>query len=69
MIVCGGYDAASAVAALRDLKVSAVAFGKDYISNPDLAERLRTGAALTPPNQATFYTPGEKGYTDYARAA
>jgi 2,4-dienoyl-CoA reductase-like NADH-dependent reductase (Old Yellow Enzyme family) len=43
----------------------AVSFGKDFISNPDLVERLRTGAPLTPWNLATFYTPGPEGYTDY----
>lgn len=42
-----------------------VSFGKLYISNPDLAERLQKKAALTPPNPATFYAPGATGYTDY----
>jgi N-ethylmaleimide reductase len=42
-----------------------VAFGRIYIANPDLVERLKTGAALTPYNRATFYGGGEKGYTDY----
>ena len=46
-------------------EADAVSFGKDFISNPDLVERLRTGAPLTPWNLATFYTPGPEGYTDY----
>jgi N-ethylmaleimide reductase len=43
----------------------AVSFGRPYISNPDLTERLRTGAALTPDNYKTWYSPGPEGYTDY----
>jgi len=42
-----------------------VSFGKLYISNPDLVERFKTGAKLTPPDQSTFYGGNEKGYTDY----
>jgi 2,4-dienoyl-CoA reductase-like NADH-dependent reductase (Old Yellow Enzyme family) len=43
----------------------AISFGRPYISNPDLAERLRTGAELTPDNYKTWYSPGPEGYTDY----
>ncbi len=43
----------------------AISFGRPYISNPDLAERLRTGAELTPDNFKTWYSPGAEGYTDY----
>jgi N-ethylmaleimide reductase len=43
----------------------AVAFGVPFIANPDLVERFRAGAALAAPDQATFYTPGPKGYVDY----
>ncbi len=42
-----------------------IAFGKLFLSNPTLVTKLSQGAALTPPDMATFYTPGEKGYTDY----
>ncbi len=45
----------------------AVAFGKPYVSNPDLVERFAQSAPLAEWNQATFYTPGEKGYIDYPR--
>jgi N-ethylmaleimide reductase len=41
-----------------------VAFGRPFLSNPDLVAKLESGAALTPPDFATFYTPGPKGYTD-----
>ena len=43
----------------------AISFGRPYISNPDLAERLRTGAELTPDNFKTWYSPGAEGYTNY----
>lgn len=43
----------------------AVVFGTKFISNPDLPERFRRGVPLNEPDQTTFYTPGERGYTDY----
>jgi N-ethylmaleimide reductase len=42
-----------------------IAFGRKFISNPDLVERFRTGADLTQDNFKTWYTPGPEGYTDY----
>ncbi|MFN3622661.1 MAG: alkene reductase [Hyphomicrobium sp.] len=42
-----------------------VCFGRPFISNPDLVERLRNGAPLTPADPATFYAGEERGYTDY----
>jgi N-ethylmaleimide reductase len=44
-----------------------VAFGKPYISNPDLVERFSQDVPLTEWDQSTFYTPGEKGYLDYKK--
>jgi len=43
----------------------AVAYGVPFIANPDLPERFKQNAPLNPPDQATFYAPGAKGYTDY----
>ncbi|HEX7313881.1 MAG TPA: alkene reductase [Pyrinomonadaceae bacterium] len=43
----------------------AVVYGTKFISNPDLPRRFKLGAPLSEPDQATFYTPGERGYTDY----
>ena len=43
----------------------AVAFGRDYIANPDLVERLKEGAALTSADTTTFFTHEDYGYSDY----
>ena len=64
-ILSGGYDAARANADLDANKGDLVAFGRPFISNPDLVQKLQSGAPLTAPDMSTFYTPGEKGYTDY----
>jgi N-ethylmaleimide reductase len=64
-ILSGGYDAARAAADLEAGRGDLVAFARPFISNPDLVAKLARGAALTPADPATFYTPGEKGYTDY----
>lgn len=64
-ILSGGYDAARANADLDTDRGDLVAFGRPFISNPDLVQKLQSSAALTAPDFNTFYTPGEKGYTDY----
>lgn len=43
----------------------AVVYGTKFISNPDLPHRFKLDAPLNEPDQTTFYTPGERGYTDY----
>jgi 2,4-dienoyl-CoA reductase-like NADH-dependent reductase (Old Yellow Enzyme family) len=50
---------------LDDGTADAIAFGRTFLANPDLPERLRTGAALTPMNPRTMYSQGPEGYTDY----
>jgi N-ethylmaleimide reductase len=65
-ILSGGYDAARANADLDAQRGDLVAFGRPFISNPDLVQKLQNGKELTAPDSSTFYTPGEKGYTDYA---
>ncbi len=65
LVACGEYDRYRAMKAVRDGLCDAVAFGRLYISNPDLVERLRRGAPLNEPDPATFYGGGEEGYTDY----
>jgi N-ethylmaleimide reductase len=64
-ISAGGYTPESAKAAVSNDQADAIAFGRFYISNPDLAERILKGAELTPYNRTTFYGGAEKGYTDY----
>lgn len=64
-ILSGGYDAARANADLDAKRGDLVAFGRPFISNPDFVQKLQSGAELTAPDMSTFYTPGEKGYTDY----
>ena len=62
-----GFTGQSAQEALDAGWADAVAFGKDIISNPDLAQRLFAGAALNPakPNYEGFYGGGAEGYVDY----
>ena len=64
-ILSGGYDLARANADLDAQRGDLVAFGRPFISNPDLVQKLQNGTVLTDPDPDTFYTPGEKGYTDY----
>jgi N-ethylmaleimide reductase len=65
VILVGGYDRDTADGDLAADKGELIAFGRPFISNPDLVARLRAGAELAAPDFGTFYTPGEKGYTDY----
>jgi len=65
ILIAGGYNAASAEALLQNGIVDLVAFGKLYISNPDLVERIRNKVPLAPWNEDTFYRLGDKGYVDY----
>jgi N-ethylmaleimide reductase len=60
-----GYDFELAVKTLAAGAADLIAFGKPFISNPDLVERLKKGAALNEWDKATFYGGGAKGYTDY----
>jgi N-ethylmaleimide reductase len=60
-----GYDFALASKVLADGAADLIAFGKPFISNPDLVERLKAGAPLNEWDKATFYGGGAKGYTDY----
>ncbi len=50
---------------IEDGHADMVAFGKLFISNPDLVERFENGSPLTPWDESTFYYGGEKGYIDY----
>ncbi len=69
LIVCGGYDSGKATAAFEEQRADLIAFGRSFLANPDLPERLRTGAPLNAPNPETFYGGGPKGYVDYPTLA
>lgn len=69
IVGAGNYDTAKAERLLDSGLIDAAAFGRAFIANPDLPERLRTGADLNPPNPSTFYGGGEVGYTDYPTLA
>jgi N-ethylmaleimide reductase len=60
-----GYDFATAQAAVVSGGADAIAFGRLMLANPDLVERFRRGAPLNAPDDETFYSGEEKGYTDY----
>ncbi len=61
----GDYTPEQAEAALDDGWCDAVAFGRAFIANPDLAERIRRGGPFAEPDRETFYGGGAEGYTDY----
>ena len=60
-----GYDFDLANKVLEASAADLIAFGKPFISNPDLVERLKKGAPLNDWDKNTFYGGGAKGYTDY----
>jgi N-ethylmaleimide reductase len=65
LITAGGFTGEAADAAIGEGHADAIAFGRIFISNPDLPRRLREGLPLTPYNRATFYGGEAAGYTDY----
>ena len=64
-IANNGYTRQMALDAVASGAADAVAFGRAYIANPDLVQRLKLDAPWNEANPQTFYTPGEVGYTDY----
>ena len=65
LIAAGGFTGETANAAIEAGHADAFAFGRIFISNPDLPRRLQRGFPLTPYNRATFYGGDVAGYTDY----
>jgi len=65
LILNGGYTNEKAVAAVESREADMVSFGSLFIANPDLPYRLEHDKHFTQPDEDTFYTPGEEGYTDY----
>lgn len=65
LISAGGYKAQDAIEAVESGKADAIAFGRLFISNPDLVERIKQNAELNKYDRSTFYGGAQKGYTDY----
>jgi N-ethylmaleimide reductase len=65
VIAAGGFDAAGAEAIIAEGDADLVAFGRHFLANPDLPERLRRRLPLNPYDRTTFYYGGTKGYADY----
>jgi N-ethylmaleimide reductase len=65
LIVSGGFNKETAEAAIAAGHADAIAFGRAFIANPDLPQRLAIGAPLNAYDRATFYGGAEKGYVDY----
>ena len=61
----GSFDAVAAAEAVASGRADAIVFGRPFIANPDLVERFRAEAELTPVDFSKLYTPGPAGYTDY----
>lgn len=64
-IANGGFDRHRAEVALRSGRADLISFGRAFIANPDLVQRLRLGAPLRPADPATYYGGDARGYTDY----
>ncbi|MDB6029019.1 MAG: nemA 2 [Verrucomicrobiales bacterium] len=60
-----GFNKETAAQVLASGEADAVAFGKQFIANPDLPVRFKLDAPLNAPDSSTFYADGAKGYTDY----
>jgi N-ethylmaleimide reductase len=67
LIINDGFEPASARAAIAADMAEAVSFGRHYVGNPDLVERIAAHAPLAGFDRKTLYTPGARGYTDYPR--
>jgi N-ethylmaleimide reductase len=68
IIAAGGFEPATAEETVRAGIADAVAFGRHFVSNPDLPHRIHEYLPLTPYDRDTFYTFDEHGYTDYLPA-
>jgi len=67
LIAAGNFDLTRGQAAVREGRADLVAFGRDFIANPDLVTRLRNGHPLARRDPTEWYGPGAEGYTDYPR--
>lgn len=65
LMINGGFDQEKGNKVIKEGHADLVAYGKLFISNPDLPTRFKKNAELSKWNEDTFYTPGAAGYTDY----
>jgi 2,4-dienoyl-CoA reductase-like NADH-dependent reductase (Old Yellow Enzyme family) len=65
LVLNSDYLGDTAQEALDSGVADAISFGRTFLANPDLPERLRTGASLNPDVMATWYSQGPEGYVDY----
>lgn len=68
LVLNSDFTGERAQRAIANGEADAITFGRSFIANPDLPHRLREGLPVNQPDFATFYTQGEKGYTDYPSA-
>ena len=71
LVLNSDYTPEQAAADVASGRADAISFGRPFISNPDLVERIRVGAHINPNKGVpqTWYFPGEVGYTDYPTLA
>lgn len=69
LVLNSDYVAQTAQAALDEDRADAISFGRTFLANPDLPFRIAGGLPLNPDDQATWYTQGREGYTDYPAVA
>src|SRR5271169_4206571 len=65
LLSAAAYTPESAAEAIEKKHADAIAFGRLFIANPDLVERIKEHKPLNPPDRSTFYGGGAHGYTDY----
>lgn len=68
LILNDSYGLEEAAQTIVSGSAKAISFGRDFIANPDLVERLRAGSELSPFDNHSLYTPGSAGYSDYPAA-
>jgi N-ethylmaleimide reductase len=69
LLSAAAYTAESAAEAIDKQQADAIVFGRLFIANPDLVERIKGNKPLNPPDRSTFYGGGAHGYTDYQPSA
>jgi N-ethylmaleimide reductase len=69
LMINSEFDQEKGNKVLEEENADLVAYGKLYISNPDLVERFENNLELTKWDEDTFYVPGAKGYTDYPKVS